>query len=94
LAPSNNNASGWRSLGRAEKLDRAALVGIALGIALYVLPLGGGLLKYGFWLTLLSTFLHIYTSSVAPAERAARAAASKGSRGGDEAALSATGRLG
>ena len=44
-------------------LDRAALGGLALGLALYVMPLWPeGRLRPAFWLTLLSTLLHVYTS--------------------------------
>jgi hypothetical protein len=44
-------------------LDRAALTGLAVGLALYVLPFWReGRLKPAFWLTLLSTLLHVYTS--------------------------------
>lgn len=44
-------------------LDRAALGGLALGLALYVLPFWReGRLRPAFWLTLISTLLHVYTS--------------------------------
>ena len=44
-------------------LDRAALWGLALGLALYVLPFWReGRLRPAFWLTLASTLLHVYTS--------------------------------
>jgi hypothetical protein len=44
-------------------LDRVALGGLALGLALYVMPFWReGRLKPAFWLTLLSTLLHVYTS--------------------------------
>ena len=47
----------------SRRLDRAALAGLALGLALYVLPLWReGRLRFAFWLTLVSTLLHIYTS--------------------------------
>jgi hypothetical protein len=47
--------------GRA--LDRAALIGLALGLALYVLPFWrAGRLRVAFWTTLLATLLHVYTS--------------------------------
>ena len=44
-------------------LDRAALSGLALGLALYVLPFWReGRLRPAFWITLVSTLLHVYTS--------------------------------
>jgi hypothetical protein len=44
-------------------LDRAALAGLALGLAMYVMPLWReGRLRWAFWLTLVSTVLHVYTS--------------------------------
>jgi hypothetical protein len=44
-------------------LDRAALAGLALGLALYVLPFWAeGRLRLAFWMTLVSTLLHVYTS--------------------------------
>jgi hypothetical protein len=44
-------------------LDRAALFGLALGLALYVLPFWReGRLRPAFWITLASTLLHVYTS--------------------------------
>ena len=44
-------------------LDRAALVGLASGLALYVIPFWReGRLRFAFWITLVSTLLHIYTS--------------------------------
>ena len=44
-------------------LDRAALGGLALGLALYVMPFWAeGRLRPAFWLTLVSTLLHVYTS--------------------------------
>ncbi len=43
--------------------DRAALAGLAIGLALYVMPFWEeGRLRVAFWLTLLSTLLHVYTS--------------------------------
>jgi hypothetical protein len=43
--------------------DRAALVGLALGLALYVMPLWReGRLRPALWITLLATLLHVYTS--------------------------------
>jgi hypothetical protein len=48
----------WR-----KALDRAALGGLALGLALYVLPFWAeGRLRVAFWMTLVSTLLHVYTS--------------------------------
>ena len=45
------------------RADRAALMGLALGLALYVLPFWKeGRLCVAFWLTLSSTLIHIYTS--------------------------------
>ena len=44
-------------------LDRAALGGLAMGLALYVLPIWReGRLRVAFWVTLAFTLLHIYTS--------------------------------
>ena len=42
-------------------LDRAALCGIGLGFVLVFQP-WGGLLRSGFWVTLLCTILHVFTS--------------------------------
>ena len=43
--------------------DRVALVGLALGLVLYVMPAWReGRLRLAFWVTLLSTVFHIYTS--------------------------------
>jgi hypothetical protein len=45
------------------RADRVALTGLALGLALYVLPFWReGRLRVAFWLTLSSTLLHVYTS--------------------------------
>lgn len=44
-------------------LDRVALGGLGLGLALYVMPFWReGRLRPALWLTLLSTLLHVYTS--------------------------------
>jgi hypothetical protein len=44
-------------------LDRAAIAGLALGLALYVAPFWReGRLRCAFWVTLVSTVLHVYTS--------------------------------
>jgi len=44
-------------------LDRGALGGLALGLALYVLPFWReGRLRPAFWITLVSALLHVYTS--------------------------------
>lgn len=44
-------------------LDRLAVGGLVLGLALYVLPLWReGRLRSAFFVTLISTLLHIYTS--------------------------------
>ncbi|HYO96220.1 MAG TPA: hypothetical protein VER33_16995 [Polyangiaceae bacterium] len=44
-------------------LDRSALVGLTIGMTLYVLPFWEeGRLRWAFWLTLFSTVLHVYTS--------------------------------
>lgn len=52
---------------RWRRWDTAALTGVGAGLCLYVLPLPfAGALRLGFWLTLLSTLLHIYTSSTRP----------------------------
>jgi hypothetical protein len=49
--------------------DRAALGGLALGLALYVMPFWReGRLRLAFWVTLLSTLLHVYTSHKRGAE--------------------------
>lgn len=56
MGPSSNKS--W-----IVTLDRAALGGLALGMALYVMPFWAeGRLRPAFWLTLLSTLLHVYTS--------------------------------
>jgi hypothetical protein len=45
------------------RLDRVALSGLATGLALYVMPWWReGRLSAAFWLTLLTTVLHVYTS--------------------------------
>jgi hypothetical protein len=44
-------------------LDRAAITGLISGLALYVVPFWpGGRLRWAFWVTLVSTLLHVYTS--------------------------------
>jgi hypothetical protein len=44
-------------------LDRAAIGGLALGLGMYVMPFWQeGRLRWAFWLTLVSTVLHVYTS--------------------------------
>jgi hypothetical protein len=44
-------------------LDRTAIGGLAVGLAMYVLPFWReGRLRWAFWLTLISTLLHVYTS--------------------------------
>jgi hypothetical protein len=59
LARSSNSQS--RSF--VVLLDRVVLGGIALGLSLYVMPFWKeGRLFWAFWLTLVSTLLHIYTS--------------------------------
>jgi hypothetical protein len=58
----------------SSRLDRLALAGIALGLVLYVMPWwNDGRLRWAFWLTLLATLLHTFTS---------RAAAAGGTDGG------------
>ncbi|MEO5767213.1 MAG: hypothetical protein ABIS92_02585 [Polyangia bacterium] len=53
------------------QLDRAVLVALAAGLALYVMPFWAeGRLRVAFWLTLAATVVHIYTSH----QRAAAAA--------------------
>jgi len=53
-------------------LDRAALGGLALGLALYVMPFWReGRLRPALWITLLSALLHIYTSRQRGKDRAA-----------------------
>ena len=57
MARSSN--SGWIVVA----LDRAALGGLALGLALYVMPIWReGRLRPALWITLLSALLHVYTS--------------------------------
>jgi hypothetical protein len=44
-------------------LDRFALGSLGLGLSMYVLPIWPlGALRWGFWITLGATLLHIYTS--------------------------------
>jgi hypothetical protein len=44
-------------------LDRLALFGLALGHVTYMIPFWPeGRLRVSFWVTLLSTLLHVYTS--------------------------------
>lgn len=44
-------------------LDRAALSILVLGLVLYVMPWwNDGRLSLAFWVTLLATALHVYTS--------------------------------
>ena len=45
----------------AAWLDRAALAGLGLGIALYLWPAEGAL-RWAFWITLAFTVFHIVTS--------------------------------
>ena len=48
---------------RGILLDRVALGGLAVGLALYVLPFWReGRLRPAFWITLVSALLHVYTS--------------------------------
>jgi len=55
-----SSSSRWRWI---VLCDRAALGGLALGLALYVMPLWReGRLRVAFWITLLSTLAHVYTS--------------------------------
>ena len=43
--------------------DRVALGGLALGLALYVMPFWReGRLRPAFWITLIAALLHVYTS--------------------------------
>jgi hypothetical protein len=45
------------------QLDRLALSGLAVGLLTYVMPFWPeGRLRVAFWVTLLSTLLHVYTS--------------------------------
>jgi hypothetical protein len=56
-------SSARSKLGLVEQLDRGALLGLAIGLATYVMPFWPeGRLCVAFWLTLLSTLLHVYTS--------------------------------
>jgi hypothetical protein len=55
------------SLGFGRRLlvlaDFGALVGLVLGLGLYVMPFWvEGRLRWAFWLTLVSTVLHVFTS--------------------------------
>lgn len=62
MEPSNSSPTprGPRTIIR---LDRLALWGLALGLGLYVLPFWReGRVRWGFWLTLAFTLLHVYTS--------------------------------
>ena len=66
MVPSSNERA-RTSWARWRRLDRAALGGIGLGLSLYVLPLPGAWsLRAGFWLTLVGTLFHVYTSSTRP----------------------------
>lgn len=68
MEPSSNSAGGRP--GRAPGADRfivvfdRAVVGaLAVGLALYVMPFWReGRLRVAFWLTLVATVLHVYTS--------------------------------
>jgi len=43
--------------------DRVVLIGLGLGLALYVMPFWAeGRLRWAFWVTLVSALLHVYTS--------------------------------
>jgi hypothetical protein len=44
-------------------LDRLAIGGLVLGLAIYVMPLWSeGRLRWAFWTTLVAAVLHVYTS--------------------------------
>ncbi len=59
MEQSNNRRGGQRIVA----LDRAAISGLAVGLAMYVLPFWReGRLRLAFWLTLISTLVHVYTS--------------------------------
>ena len=59
MAPSNNSLGNRRIVW----LDRAAIAGLAFGLALYVMPLWReGRLRWALLVTLFSTLLHVYTS--------------------------------
>jgi hypothetical protein len=59
LEPSNSSREDRILLG----LDRAAISGLGLGLAMYFVPFWSeGRLRWGFWLTLVSTLIHVYTS--------------------------------
>ena len=59
MEPSNNS----RRRRAIVDLDRVALGGLVLGLAMYVVPLWrGGRLRWAFWVTLVATVLHVYTS--------------------------------
>jgi len=73
LEPSSSNAravadvegrpSSRRGVPAIVHLDRAVLVALGAGLALYVMPFWAeGRLRAAFWLTLIATVLHIYTS--------------------------------
>ena len=75
MGPSNSS----RGLRRVVLFDRVAVGGLAIGLMFYVLPIWReGRLRWGFWLTLVSTLLHIYTSH---ARSARESEASPGSDG-------------
>jgi hypothetical protein len=65
LAPSSSNAprAGRDGAGIESALDRAALAGLALGLALYVMPWWSeGRLRWAFWLTLVSTLANVWVT--------------------------------
>jgi len=51
------------SSGRVVLLDRVVLGSLSFGLVLYVMPWWReGRLSLAFWLTLVTTLLHVYTS--------------------------------
>ena len=83
LRPSEDRRGRVREPSQGSRLivrfDHAALAGLALGLALYVLPFWReGRLRPAFWITLVSTLLHVYTSH--------KRAAKPGAEGGEGSA--------
>jgi hypothetical protein len=65
-------------------LDKAALLGLALGLTLYVMPFAPeGRMKWAFWLTLASTLLHVFTSHKVGSVAADPPAAPPAAEGGE-----------
>jgi hypothetical protein len=62
----SNNSRGSRNRDRGRAivdLDRVAIGGLVLGLAMYVMPFWrAGRLRWAFAVTLVATVLHVYTS--------------------------------